>query len=85
LDTFAPVTEENPEEQEIMRLIRKLRDDGLSTRKIAVELNRQGRRTRRGSEWKCQNIMNILVNFTPLKPTEFVIIKISQIANQIQV
>lgn len=57
--------EENPEEQEIMREIGQLHTDGLSTRKIALELNRQGRRTRRGSEWKCQNIMNLLKK--PLK------------------
>ena len=50
----------NPEEQEIMHLIRKLSEDGLSTRRVAEELNRAGRRTRRGSEWKCQHIMNIL-------------------------
>ena len=50
----------NPEEQEIMHLIRKLSEDGLSTRRVAEELNRAGRRTRRGSEWKCQHIMGIL-------------------------
>jgi phage tail sheath protein FI len=31
-----------------------------------------------------QGIVNILVGFAPLKPAEFVIIKISQIAGQIQ-
>ena len=50
----------NPEEQEIMHLIRKLSEDGLSTRRVAEELNQAGRRTRRGSEWKCQHVMGIL-------------------------
>jgi phage tail sheath protein FI len=31
-----------------------------------------------------QGIVNILVGFAPLKPAEFVIIKISQIAGQIE-
>ena len=47
-------------EQKIIRLIQKLNADGLSTRKIADELNQSGHRTRRGTAWRCQYIMGIL-------------------------
>ncbi len=50
----------NPDEQQIVALIRECRDGGYSLRAIAGELNRQGYLTRRGSVWRHQYIAGVL-------------------------
>ena len=52
--------EQEPEEQRILRLIRRRRKDGLTLRAIADELNGRGIRTRKGGEWKHQYVANLL-------------------------
>jgi site-specific DNA recombinase len=44
----------NPAEQSILSRMRELKTAGFTTRQIADELNRQGFRTRRGTEWRFQ-------------------------------
>lgn len=44
--------EENPGEVEVIRLAQRLRNEGLTTRQIAAELNRVGCSMRGGAEWK---------------------------------
>ena len=52
---------EIPEEQEVIELIRQLRQDGEPLRKIADELNRRGIATKEGrNEWKHTTIQRIL-------------------------
>jgi site-specific DNA recombinase len=52
--------EAEPTEQEIIARIRALSQDGLSTRRIAERLNRDGFRTRRGGAWRFQYVAAIL-------------------------
>ncbi len=51
---------ENPEEQRVIGIVRKLRTAGHSLREIADELNRQGHETRRGSAWRHQYVANVV-------------------------
>ena len=52
--------EDEPEEQRILRLIKRRRKDGLTLRAIADELNGRGIHTRKGGEWKHQYVANLL-------------------------
>jgi DNA invertase Pin-like site-specific DNA recombinase len=52
--------EPHPEEQATLSTIRNLRRGGHSLRGIAVALNRQGHRTRRGSEWRLESVVRVL-------------------------
>ena len=47
-------------EQGILSRIRDLSAEGLTTRQIAAELNRQGLTTRRGTAWRFQYVAHIL-------------------------
>jgi DNA invertase Pin-like site-specific DNA recombinase len=47
-------------EQTILGVVRQLNDAGLSTRQIAVELNRQGFKTRRGTNWRFEYVAKAL-------------------------
>ena len=51
---------EDEHEQEILGRIRTLRAAGYSLREIAAELNRQGYRTRHGSEWRFEYVRSII-------------------------
>lgn len=51
--------QENSDEQEIKELIRSLRSDGLSLRKIAQELKSRGCLTRNGKAWHPQQIARL--------------------------
>lgn len=51
--------EKDEAEQEIIKLVRKLNEEGLSLRKIADRLERQGFEAR-GAKWHAQTIKNIL-------------------------
>jgi DNA invertase Pin-like site-specific DNA recombinase len=50
----------NATEQQTLGLIREHRARGLTLRQIAVELNRQGVTTRRGSAWKHQYVAGLV-------------------------
>lgn len=52
--------EVDPAEQGILARIRELNAAGFSTRRIADELNRQGIKTRRGTEWRFQYVAGAL-------------------------
>ena len=52
--------EANPDEQAVIQIIIELRQAGYSTRAIASEMNAQGYRTRRGTEWKFQYVASII-------------------------
>jgi len=52
--------EADPAEQGILARIRELNVAGFSTRRIADELNRQGLKTRRGTEWRFQYVAGAL-------------------------
>ncbi len=56
--------EADPQEQEIVARIRALSQDGLSTRRIADDLNGCGYRTRRGGCWRFQYVAGILKGAT---------------------
>jgi DNA invertase Pin-like site-specific DNA recombinase len=45
-----------PVEQRLLARIRALRDQGLTTRQIAADLNAEGHRTRRGTAWRFQYV-----------------------------
>jgi site-specific DNA recombinase len=47
-------------EQAAIAAIRGLRASGRTLRQIAVDLNREGRRTRRGSEWRLESVARVL-------------------------
>ena len=49
-----------PRERQIISQARTLAAVGVSTRKIAAELNRSGYRTRKGTEWRFQYVASIL-------------------------
>jgi site-specific DNA recombinase len=52
-------------EQAAIAAIRKLRASGQSLRQVASDLNREGRRTRRGSQWRLESVARV-VNSTSL-------------------
>jgi len=47
-------------EQRIVERVIALRRDGLSRRRTAETLNREGLRTRAGGEWRNESVMNLL-------------------------
>jgi DNA invertase Pin-like site-specific DNA recombinase len=47
-------------EQATIAAIRDLRARGQSLRQIAGDINRQGRRTRRGSEWRLESVARVV-------------------------
>lgn len=49
----------NPDEQEVLSILRELRTAGYSLREIAAELNRQGFTTRRGTAWRHQYVASL--------------------------
>jgi DNA invertase Pin-like site-specific DNA recombinase len=49
-----------PSEQKIVKLVRRLRDEGLSLRVIAAELDARGLRPRRGKRWYPTTIKKIV-------------------------
>ena len=51
---------ENPDEQEAVRLIGKLRADGMSYRGIAAELEARGVRTAKGGKWEAMTVYQIV-------------------------
>jgi site-specific DNA recombinase len=51
--------DEDPTEQEVLRLVRLLRDGGATYRAIAQELASRGYSSRTGSKWHPQTIKNI--------------------------
>ena len=51
-----------PKEHEIISRARTLAAIGISTRKIADDLNRSGYRTRKGTEWRFQYVASILAS-----------------------
>ena len=52
--------EADDHEQSILTRMRTLKAGGLTTRAIAVELNREGFTTRRGTEWRFQYVARVL-------------------------
>jgi site-specific DNA recombinase len=52
--------EPDPTEQAALAEIRNLRRQGHSLRCIAATLNRRGRRTRRGTEWRLESVARIV-------------------------
>ena len=51
--------EPEPAEQAMIAAIGKLRTQGRSLRRIAIDLNRRGWRTRKGSEWRLESVARI--------------------------
>ena len=51
---------DNPQEQEIIELIRRHHKSGKSLQKIADWLNENGYRTKRGCEWKRISVQRVL-------------------------
>jgi hypothetical protein len=51
--------EPNPAEQAVVAAIEELRASGRSLRRIAIDLNSRGWRTRRGSEWRLESVARI--------------------------
>ena len=49
----------NMEEQRVLSIIDDLREQGITYRGIAEELNRQGFQTRRGLKWTTHNLFNV--------------------------
>lgn len=50
---------ENAGEQNTLKIIRKLRADGLSLRKIGAELDKRGIATKKGGKWAAATIKNL--------------------------
>jgi len=50
----------DPLEQEVISLIKELRYQGMSLRRIAAELNGRGLKSKRGGKWYPQSVSNIL-------------------------
>lgn len=59
LDADGKHIEPDPHEQSVMAEIRLLRQGGQTLRGIALSLNRQGLRTRRGSAWRLEHVARI--------------------------
>ena len=53
--------EPEPKEQAVVAAIHRLRKRGQSLRGVAATLNRQGHRTRRGSEWRLESVNRIVL------------------------
>lgn len=51
---------ENPEEMQVIELIRRHHKSGKSLQQIANWLNQQGYRTKRGQEWKRISVKRVL-------------------------
>src|SRR5580693_3587661 len=51
-------------EQAAIGTIRKLRASGRTLRQIAADLNQEGRRTRRGSEWRLESVARVVKQAT---------------------
>jgi DNA invertase Pin-like site-specific DNA recombinase len=51
---------ENAEEQEGLRLMRRLRSEGLTLRRIAAELDQRGVRPKEGKAWQPKTISNLV-------------------------
>ena len=51
--------EPEPTEQAMIATIGELRTEGRSLRRIAIDLNRRGWRTRRGSEWRLESVARV--------------------------
>jgi DNA invertase Pin-like site-specific DNA recombinase len=52
--------ERDPAEQAILARVRELRSKGYSLRRVASALNRQGHRTRCGSEWRLESVVRVI-------------------------
>jgi site-specific DNA recombinase len=52
-------------EQAVITEIRELRSNGRSMRNIATDLNSQGLRTRRGSEWRLESVARVVNSTGP--------------------
>src|ERR1700730_5449063 len=52
--------EPEPTEQTAIAAIRELRAEGRSLRRIAMDLNRRGWRTRKGSEWRLESVARVV-------------------------
>jgi len=52
--------ERDPAEQAILKVIRELRAQGHSLRRIAAALNHQGHHTRRGSPWRLESVARVI-------------------------
>ena len=50
---------ENADEQNALKIIRKLRSEGLSLRKIGAELDKRGIATKKGGKWQAATIKNL--------------------------
>jgi site-specific DNA recombinase len=50
---------ENADEQRALKIIRKLRAEGLSLRKIGAELDKRGIATKKGGNWQAATIKNL--------------------------
>src|SRR5215469_11504602 len=59
--------EPDPGEQGVLTEIRHLRQSGHTLRGIAVALNRQSLRTRRGSAWRLEHVARIIKQATNLR------------------
>jgi DNA invertase Pin-like site-specific DNA recombinase len=59
LDSDGSTLTENAAEQRTLKLIRKLRNQGLSYNKIALYLNKKGIATKQGKTWAAQTISNL--------------------------
>jgi site-specific DNA recombinase len=52
----------NESEQKVLDMVRELRGENVSLRKIAAELNAAGLRTRKGTEWRFQYVARMVRN-----------------------
>src|ERR1700730_1090161 len=52
--------EPEPTEQTAIAAIRELRAEGRALRRIAMDLNRRGWRTRKGSEWRLESVARVV-------------------------
>ena len=60
--------EENPTEREILTLVLDLIADDRPLSQVAIELNRRGFRTRRGSAWSTESVFNLLPRLIDAAP-----------------
>src|SRR5215472_707625 len=51
--------EPDPAEQAMIAAIGELRDKGRSLRRIAIDLNKRGWRTRKGTEWRLESVARV--------------------------
>ena len=62
--------ERDPTEQAILTTLRGLRSKGYSLRSVASGLNRQGHRTRRGSEWRLESGARVIRRVSLFPPSK---------------